>query len=158
MTAHLVVFARNPVPGAVKTRLQARYTPQEAADIYRTLVLDTLENARGASADRHILAYTPKDAEEEFSRLAGPGWDLYPQAEADLGGLALEAYNRFAADEHTCSIPSVLLVDKRQTSIIQGARRGENRKLLPLPLKVRELRAALIHLLTGVQRRQLGSY
>ena len=91
MTAHLVVFARSPVPGAVKTRLQARYTPQQAADIYRALVLDTLENARGASAARYVLAYTPADAGEEFRRLAGPGWDLCPQVEADLGGRMLEA-------------------------------------------------------------------
>jgi rSAM/selenodomain-associated transferase 1 len=89
--SHLVVFARNPVPGTVKTRLQARYTPQQAADIYRALVLDTLEYAREASADRHILAYTPRDAEEEFRRLAGPDWDLHPQVEADLGGRMLEA-------------------------------------------------------------------
>ncbi len=91
MTAHLVVFARNPVPGAVKTRLQIRYTPQQAADIYRALVLDTLENARGASAARYVLAYTPGDTEEEFRRLAGPGWDLRPQVGTDLGGRMLEA-------------------------------------------------------------------
>lgn len=77
---------------------------------------------------------------------------------SELGTLALEAYNRFAEDEHTCDIPSILLVDRKQTKIIGEARRGSGHILLGLPLKVRELRAALVKLLTNVDRRELGSY
>ncbi|QDV64111.1 serine/threonine-protein kinase [Crateriforma conspicua] len=75
---------------------------------------------------------------------------------AELGSLAVEAYNRFATDEHTCEIPSILLADRRQEQIIRQARRGPNRKLLALPLKVRELRAALVKLLASVPRREMG--
>ncbi|TWU55195.1 serine/threonine-protein kinase [Rubripirellula reticaptiva] len=77
---------------------------------------------------------------------------------SELGSLAVEAFNKFGSDEHTASIPSILLVDRRQTSLIASARRGGNRKLLPLPLKVRELRTTLIQLLAGVERRPLGTY
>ena len=77
---------------------------------------------------------------------------------AELGNLAMEAFNKFASDEHTSSIPSILLVDRRQTQIIGGTTRGGNRKLLALPLKVRELRVALQELLAGVDRRQIGTF
>ncbi len=77
---------------------------------------------------------------------------------AELGNLALEAFNKFADDEHTRDIPSILLADNRQAQIISQARRGPHRKHLALPLKVRELRAALLQLLAGIQRRPLGTY
>ena len=77
---------------------------------------------------------------------------------AELGTLALEAHNQFATTEHTAEVPTILLVDRRQERIIREARRGPHRKLLPLPLKVRELRGALMQLLADVPRRQLGSY
>ena len=91
MSTHLIVFAKNPVPGAVKTRLQTRYTPTQAAGIYRAFILDTLENARQAPADRYLIAYAPSDAESDIGHLAGPSWDLLPQAETDLGGRMFEA-------------------------------------------------------------------
>ncbi len=75
---------------------------------------------------------------------------------AELGTLALQAFNKFATDEHTCEIPSILLADRRQERIIRESRRGPNRKLLALPLKVRELRTALVKLLAGVDRRDDG--
>ena len=77
---------------------------------------------------------------------------------SDLGTLAVQAFNKFASDEHTRDIPSILLVDQKQSHIIGEASRGPGRKLLPLPLKVRELRAALTQLLAGVARRPIGTY
>ncbi len=77
---------------------------------------------------------------------------------AELADLAVDAYNKFAEDEHTRDIPAVLLADNRQTHILSRAKRGPNRKHLALPLKVRELRAALLQLLSGVERRQLGTF
>ncbi len=77
---------------------------------------------------------------------------------SELGTLAVEAFNRFADDVHTAEIPSILLADRRQTQVIGAARRGPKRKLLALPLKVRELRAALNELLADVERRPPGTY
>ena len=77
---------------------------------------------------------------------------------AELGNLALEAYNQFATDENTSDLPAILLVDQKQAHIIERARRGSNRKLLALPLKVRELRAALKILLAATERREIGSF
>ena len=54
MTA-LVVIAKAPVPGTVKTRLAPEYTPAEAATLAAALIADTLATARTVRADRHIL-------------------------------------------------------------------------------------------------------
>ncbi|MEO1527867.1 MAG: serine/threonine protein kinase, partial [Planctomycetota bacterium] len=66
--------------------------------------------------------------------------------------------NKFATDEHTSEIPAILLADRRQARIIAEARRGPRRRMLALPLKVRELRASLLQVLAGVERRPMGSY
>lgn len=77
---------------------------------------------------------------------------------SQLGSLAMEAFNKFGEDEHTKEIPAMLLADNRQTALIGQAKQGEHRKLVSLPLKVRELRAALLQLLGGVERRPPGTY
>ena len=46
--AALVVFAKAPIPGQVKTRLCPPLTPDEAATIHGSFVLDALERTRAA--------------------------------------------------------------------------------------------------------------
>lgn len=41
----LIIFAKAPVPGEVKTRLLSRYTPQEAVELYKGFLIDTLKIA-----------------------------------------------------------------------------------------------------------------
>src|SRR5690348_18389836 len=56
----LVVFAKAPIPGQVKTRLCPPLTPDEAATVHGSFVIDTLERTRTAvskfrlSADRYL--------------------------------------------------------------------------------------------------------
>ena len=47
--AALVIFAKAPVPGQVKTRLCPPLTPDEAATLHGSFVLDTLERTRTAA-------------------------------------------------------------------------------------------------------------
>ncbi len=129
----MLVESKVKLQNAVRDRLKSRG--------YRVLVI--------SDPNRALARFVPEE---------DPAADCVIFSASELGGLALEAFNQFAADEHTCSIPSILLADKRQAHIIQGARRGANRKLLALPLKVRELRAALIQLLADVPRRQIGTF
>jgi len=68
----------------------------------------------------------------------------------ELGNLALDAFNQFASDEHTKHIPAVLLVDPKQQHIIRGAKLSDRHVLMPMPLKVRELRQALVHLTSKI--------
>ena len=44
----LVIFAKAPIPGQVKTRLCPPLTPDEAATLHGSFVLDTLERAKAA--------------------------------------------------------------------------------------------------------------
>jgi glycosyltransferase A (GT-A) superfamily protein (DUF2064 family) len=53
---HLLVMAKAPVPGKVKTRLCPRLTPAQAAEVAAAALADTLEAVAGCNAERKILA------------------------------------------------------------------------------------------------------
>jgi serine/threonine protein kinase len=129
----MLVEARAGLQNAVRERLKSRG--------YRVLVISD-----------------PNRALSRFSVDEDPPADCVIFGASELGMLAMEAFNQFGADEHTAEIPALLLVDQRLNQIVQGAERGPKRKLLSLPLKVRELRAALLQLLVGVDRRPIGTY
>jgi len=102
---------------------------------------------------RVLIISSPNRALDRFIPGEPPPADLVIFSAAELGNLALEAHNVFASSEHTLEVPTILLCDRRQERIISEARRGPNRKLLALPLKVRELRNTIAHLLAGTPRR-----
>ncbi len=56
IAAQVVVLAKAPVPGRVKTRLTPPFTPHEAAMLARAALADTLDAAAGAFLARHVLA------------------------------------------------------------------------------------------------------
>jgi len=47
-SAALVIFAKAPIPGQVKTRLCPALTEDEAATLHGSFVLDTLERTKAA--------------------------------------------------------------------------------------------------------------
>ena len=53
---HVLVMAKAPVPGRVKTRLCPPCTPQEAAALAEAALADTLEAVAGSGAGRRVLA------------------------------------------------------------------------------------------------------
>lgn len=54
--ADLIVIAKEPVPGRVKTRLTPPFTPQQAAALAEAALKDTLETVAATSAVRRVLA------------------------------------------------------------------------------------------------------
>jgi rSAM/selenodomain-associated transferase 1 len=88
----LLVFAKEPVPGQVKTRLAAAYGAERAAAIYRKLTAVTLEHARAACAAGYVRAIelwcAPSPASAWFAaRARDADATLHAQAgDADLGG------------------------------------------------------------------------
>ncbi len=66
----------------------------------------------------------------------------------ELGGSALDAFNKLGEDPHTADLPAILLVDRKQQFIIRHAKTGPKREMIGMPLKVRDLRATLLRLLT----------
>jgi eukaryotic-like serine/threonine-protein kinase len=96
-----------------------------------------------------VLIYgDPERALSKFSPDESTPADCLVICAPDLGNLALEAFNKFAEQDHTKTIPAVMLVDPKQQHIIRGANTSPIHVLLPMPLKVRELRQALAKLTT----------
>src|SRR5205823_13822495 len=79
--ARLVVTAKHPVPGRVKTRLAAALGADAACALYRAFVLDLAERL-AALPYAVTWAYTPPDA--PFAELL-PGARCRPQRGRDLG-------------------------------------------------------------------------
>ena len=96
---------------------------------------------------RVLVISDPARALSRFSPDEDQPADCVLFSAPELGTAALDAFNRFGSDEHTSPIPAILLVDRKQQFIIRNAQSGPNRMMLAMPLKVRELRAALIRLL-----------
>lgn len=128
----MLVESKASLQNAIRERLKSRG--------YRVLIIQ--------DPNRALARFEPEDE---------PPADCVIFSAAEMGELALEAYNNFATTEHTSEIPAILLVDRRQDRIIAEARRGPRRQLLALPLKVRELRVGLMKVLAGTQRRPSGT-
>jgi len=82
----LIVFAKAPIPGEVKTRLCPPLDPDEAASLHGTLVLDAVERAKGLAGASLYVAGAPDIAHPFFKVLEGRyGAKLLPQRGPDLG-------------------------------------------------------------------------
>jgi len=104
----LVVFAREPVAGRVKTRLCPPFTPEQAAAFYACLLDDVLAaTARDAPALglAPLLAVDPPDACARLAARAPAAFRVVPQRGADLGA-RMEAA---AADAFAQGLAPVLL-------------------------------------------------
>jgi rSAM/selenodomain-associated transferase 1 len=56
LAAQIMVIAKEPVPGRVKTRLTPPYTPAEAAELAEAALTDTLAAVASADVTRRVLA------------------------------------------------------------------------------------------------------
>jgi rSAM/selenodomain-associated transferase 1 len=80
LNAQLIVLAKAPVPGRVKTRLTPPFTPHEAAMLAEAALADTLEAGASASFARHILALADQWATPGALRAELPGrYEVIPQ-------------------------------------------------------------------------------
>jgi rSAM/selenodomain-associated transferase 1 len=77
----LAVFAKTPLPGLVKTRLAPGLSPEEGAELYRCMLLDTVARARTLPVDIVIFF----DGDERIFRDLLPGVALIRQHEGGLG-------------------------------------------------------------------------
>jgi rSAM/selenodomain-associated transferase 1 len=96
--AALVVFAKAPIPGQVKTRLCPPLTPDEAATLHGSFVLDTLERTKAAATqfklpfDRY-LACSPSSTHVFFKIMEErQGVTLIDQTGDDLGTRMAQAF------------------------------------------------------------------
>ncbi|MEU1598864.1 DUF2064 domain-containing protein [Streptomyces sp. NPDC005708] len=97
-SATLLVIAKEPVPGRVKTRLTPPYTPKEAAALAKAALADTLHTVLQAPARRRVLVLDGAPGP-----WLPPGFDIVPQK---AGGLD----ERIAAAFAHCDRGPALLV------------------------------------------------
>ena len=79
--ATLVLLAKEPVPGRVKTRLHTGFSPQEAATLAAAAIEDTVQVLAAADARHRLVA---------LDGSPGPwvpdGFEVVPQPHGDFGG------------------------------------------------------------------------
>ena len=84
----VILFAKLPVAGEVKTRLQPRLSAAQAAALYRAFLLDCAETAAATTAARKVIAFSPAGSAEAFREMLGSraaAFDFVPQPDTDLG-------------------------------------------------------------------------
>lgn len=87
MSTCVLLFAKAPEPGKVKTRLLGCCTPQEAAALYRGFLLDSVALLRASGAALKVVACEPPAAQEELAGLLGKEDLVFvPQPQTELGG------------------------------------------------------------------------
>ena len=80
----LVIFAKYPQAGKVKTRLASAIGPRKAARLYAAF-LKNLWAAHGHQPYHLMVAFTPAHKKKQMKRLLGKQEGLYLQRGADLG-------------------------------------------------------------------------
>jgi rSAM/selenodomain-associated transferase 1 len=93
----LVIMAKEPVPGQVKTRLSPELTPQEAAALYRCFLQDSIAEMGKIDGIDRAIAYTPATARATFAALVDDRFRLFPQQEVELGQRLLTIFKEQAA-------------------------------------------------------------
>jgi len=96
----LLVFAKEPRAGEVKTRLCPPLAPAEASAFYACMLDDVLETSAAAATELGLaphLYVTPSDACERLARRAPPGFRVRPQEGPDLGARMERAAAEVAA-------------------------------------------------------------
>ena len=113
MRVQLLVLAKAPVPGRVKTRLCPPCTPEQAARIAGAALADTMDVVTATPAAARTLVV-------DGSHPAPPGWATVAQRGGDLGERLAHAY----ADTARAGVASVLVgMDTPQltTALLTGA-------------------------------------
>ena len=85
MKTCVIVFAKNPIPNAVKTRLIPPLSPEQAATLYTAFLTDWCEALAELSDVDLVIAYTPTDAQPDLQALIGGDAIYIPQVGIDLG-------------------------------------------------------------------------
>jgi rSAM/selenodomain-associated transferase 1 len=101
LAAQIMVIAKEPAPGRVKTRLTPPYTPAEAAEIAEAALADTLAAVASVNVTRRVLALSGTPG-----AWLPPGFDVIGQRG---GGLDERIAWALADARAACPAPLVLI-------------------------------------------------
>lgn len=124
----LMIFAKQPVAGRVKTRLQPEFTPERAAEVADAMIRETVELAVSSWPDPIYLCGTP-DADHPLFRELADRFDisLLDQGRGDLGArmqraLAHGIEHHGAAAVLGCDVPHCdwEILDDANAALVRG--------------------------------------
>lgn len=81
----LIVFAKNPVPNQVKTRLTPMITAEQAASLYSAFLIDWAAALKTLEDVDLIIAYTPPGSKSDIKNVVGDDVTYIQQTGHDLG-------------------------------------------------------------------------
>jgi rSAM/selenodomain-associated transferase 1 len=137
LAAQLVVIAKAPVPGRVKTRLTPPYTPHEAARLAQAALTDTLEAAASVPFARRVLALAgattalrgPRPASRSRAGWLPPGFEVTGQRgdglDERIAAALDEAYARLAVPVVLIGMDTPQVTPGLLESVARPLARGE---------------------------------
>lgn len=84
MSRVLIIFAKEPQSGMVKTRLKSCFTDEGLVQLYKAFVKDTLSITRQVSCRKKVLAFSSSSAPRYLKNISR-GFELVRQNGKDLG-------------------------------------------------------------------------
>ena len=130
----VMIMAKAPYPGQVKTRLCPPLTPWQAAALSRAFLCDKIAQVRTLISARPAIAYTPASGEDFFAEVA-PDFTLIAQQGTDLGERLIHSLEYFlhlgyagvmAIDSDTPTLPThclqraIALLTKHDVDVVLG--------------------------------------
>jgi len=128
----LVVMAKAPVPGHVKTRLNPPFTPEEAVDLYRCFLQDRIRTLNRLKGIDRAIAFTPADARDMFIPFSQNGIRLFSQKGKDLG----ERLNTIFVEKLAGGYDAVSIIDSDTPDLPQSTIQESFRRLLSVQADV----------------------
>ena len=119
----LIMFAKRPVPGRVKTRLSPPLSPGEAAELYRCMLLDLLAKGGALAGVDPWLFHEPDAEAAPFFAEVAPGMPCAPQDGTDLGERMANAFRRLATGYGGIAIIGTDLPDLPMAYVEEAFRR-----------------------------------
>lgn len=102
MKRAIIIMAKVPEAGKVKTRLQPFLTPEQSAEIAECLLQDTISKAKTLK-NKLIIAYSPIERRDFFDSFPNHSFNLIAQNGNDLGERMFNAFE-FAFDNNSDSV------------------------------------------------------
>jgi rSAM/selenodomain-associated transferase 2/rSAM/selenodomain-associated transferase 1 len=111
----LLVFAKVPTPGRVKTRLAREIGKEAAAGVYSTLGRQVVDQVRGGGYGTVVYFDPPHQVEAMVEWLGGEGLSFRPQVSGDLGDRMGSAVR-----EGLANAPAVVVVGTDAPGVTEG--------------------------------------
>ncbi len=112
----LGIMARAPIEGRCKTRLAKTLGGAAAVELYRAMLLDSIDLFGGVGASRLVVMVAPEDeGVDVMTALVPPGWEVVAQEGPSLGERLAHAFRTLGE-----RADAVVLVDSDSPTIAQA--------------------------------------